>query len=316
MKKFVIVALCIAMLLLGCSGNANTQATANAGSGNGNTGASGNASVGGSGNSGANAGASAGAGTSALGQFTALMDLESNAQWKADYDINTTIGTQHSTMALTQYLKGTSKVRTDVTVSGIQTQSYVIDGTIYSCANVNSAWACYKVSNQTFDAVTQAKADLQKDPSKYTIVADGTMQVAGTTANCFKVSGVQDYDMRTCYSDAGVLLNYKVTGVQQGQSFAYEMTAKDYSASVTDSDFVLPAAAQDIGSMMNGFGAGIGANASASVGGSGVSGDAGAGASVGSGTGYGAGSMCEYCSYLTGDQKAQCLASCGNSGSG
>ena len=220
-------------------------------------------------------------GSSAADQLLSIMGLTQG--WKVSYTINGTNMPSGSTM--TQYIKGTDKIRVDSTAMGTESRSFVLSGKTYSCINQGESWICYKVdSSQSGQNSTNLQNDIQSNPSKYTVTADGSMQVAGVTAACYKVVSV-DGTVRYCVSQEGIPLYIKTTGSTQGVSYESELTATSYSTSVSDSDFQLPATPQDIGSMTGG----------------------------GSGSG-GAGSACAYCNYLSGDQKTQCLASCSQAG--
>ena len=111
---------------------------------------------------------------------------------------------------------------------------------------MGGAWTCFKFSMAGQDSSAGAKEEVESNPQKYNIVADGTMQVAGVIANCFKLGDVQGFAIRYCYSAEGVPLYYKTTGTAEGKSFEYEMKAKSYSTSVPDSEFELPASPQEL----------------------------------------------------------------------
>lgn len=275
MRGLLFVSLAVAMLLFGCAGEQPKAPSQPAGgaaaqpTGGAGTGAP-PAATGGT-----------GAGTqqsSALDDFTRFLGLKSGAQWKAAYSSTTKLDGASTLSEMTQYVKGASMMRTDLSAAGQQIRSYLIAGIAYVCSSQDgSSWTCMRVESANDDANAQAKDDVENNPAQYAIVADGTMQIAGATAICFKTKVEGTMDMRECFSSEGVPLYYKTTGVSDGKQVEYEMAATSYSTSVPDSDFVLPAEPTEF--------------------------------AVPSGA---SGNACSYCSYLTGSEKEQCLSSCGS----
>ncbi len=287
MKEFLFVSLIVAMLLFGCAGNQQVQqpkaqpqptggaaAQAQGGAGTETPPAPPAPATGGSGTGTQSSGA--------LDDFTRLIGLKSTAQWKAAYSFTTILAGASTSSEMTQYIKGATKLRTDLSASGQQIRTYVLSGIVYVCSSEGgSSWSCMKVNSPTDDKSTQSKDDVEKNPSKYAIVADGTMQIAGATATCFKTTVEGTGDMRECISAEGVPLYYRIVGVSEGKAMEYEMKATSYTTSVSDSDFQLPAAPTELTVPSGGSSGGAGGNA------------------------------CSYCSYLTGSQKDECLSSCG-----
>lgn len=200
-------------------------------------------------------------------------------QYMVAYDVVASAGGEQMESQMTEYIKGTDRIRIDSTYSGIESRTYLMDDAYYSCTSQTGAWTCMKIANQE-QGTTQAMDDMQSNMGDYQVVADGTMQVAGVAATCYKVTGPNLEHYRSCHSSEGVPLYIKMQSTSMGQSYTTEMTATSYSASVSDSEFVLPAEATEL-----------------PTGGAGAAG----------------GDLCSYCSYLTGDDKASCLASCGGS---
>ena len=208
--------------------------------------------------------------------------MRDTLQYKVTYDIvSISDGTQTS-VQMTQYIKGTNKMRMDSTYSGIESRTFVLDKVMISCSQQQGAWTCLKLASQE-DKSTQATDSIESNMSDYTVVADGTKQVAGTTANCFKVTGKDVQNYRYCVSSDGVPLYMKMEGTSEGHAYSQEMTATSYSKAVSDADFVPPATPTEMPALPSGYGS---ANAS------------------------GSGDACSYCSYLSGSDKDQCLASC------
>jgi uncharacterized protein YcfL len=161
------------------------------------------------------------------------MKMKANIQWKAVYDISAA----GKSYEMTQYIKGLKRFRTDMSLQGMESRTYMVDDVYSSCTKVMDKWNCFKIDVPKQDESDKA---IQSNPTDYTIVADGTMNVAGTTAKCFKVTGLKiEGTFRYCYSNEGVLLYTKMQTAQA----TTEMTAKSYTTSVSDSEFVLPAEA-------------------------------------------------------------------------
>ena len=294
MRYFIIMAVVCAMLLFGCTGQAATPNTQQAGQqpgGQPQAGApqqpqapSGQANgtplQGGQQTGQQTAGAQEQPSTtSASDEFASILGLRSTLQYKVAYDVATEAAGQQMSVQMSQYIKGLSKMRTDSTYSGIESRTYLLDKTFYTCTK-QAAWNCMKMAVQEEQGSTQAMDNVQSNISDYQVVADGTMQVAGVTATCYKVTGKDIEYYRSCHSPEGVPLYIKMQTSAAGQSSTTEMTASSYSTSVPDSDFVLPAAATELPTAGAGAAGAVGIDA------------------------------CSYCSYLTGSSKDQCLASC------
>ena len=298
MKQFLVIALVTAVLLLGCTGQAGAQANAGANAGaqgqqsaNGQQPPAGSnqqpAENGAGANAGAqaNAGANAQAGASASDQLAAIFGLKGALQYKVAYDIVTASDGTQTSMQTTQYVKGTNKLRMDSVYSGVESSTFIVDKVIISCSQSEGAWSCFKLSSQE-DATVAATEDIESNINDYVVVADGTMQVAGTTATCYKVTGKDIAYYRYCASSDGVPLYVKMEGTSSGKAYSTEMTATSYSKVVSDSDFTPPATPTELPAIGGGI-----------TGGAGASGGAG-------------GDLCSYCSYMTGSDKEDCLASC------
>ena len=284
MKQFLLIALVAAMLLLGCAGSSappaqqpaaqNNQQSANgqqppAGS-NQQPAASNNvpAVV----NNQPPATQPSGSPLDDL-----LATLQHGGSWKVTYSITGT--NMQTALQISQYVKGTDKIRNDMAVQGMESRTYILGNDAYTCTSQQGSWTCYKYTGamQAYGSADISKG-LEADSSKYTVTADGTMQVAGTTATCYQVVS-SDGTSRYCVSAEGVPLYVKSTSKD---NTVMEMTATSYSASVSDADFTLPATPTELPTVPNG--------------GAGASGDA-----------------CSYCSYLTGQQQTDCLSSCSSS---
>ena len=151
--------------------------------------------------------------------------------WKVVYDV--TAGSA-SSYEMTQYLKG-SNIRTDMTASGMQARTYMVSGKVSSCVLAGTKWMCTDMTAQMGNTTSDLSQQLQSEQAKYTITADGTESIAGTTATCYKIVSSDGTD-RYCISPEGVPLYIKTSA--EGSEMV--MQAKSYSTSVADSDFALP----------------------------------------------------------------------------
>ncbi len=236
--------------------------------------------------------------SSAIDEFSKLVGMKGTAQWMAEYNARSTAMGQVQTYVMTQYIKGTDRYRADTAVSGYKSRAFGLSGEFYSCTSMDGAsWTCYKLGNQNSDNTTKSREDVEKNPVKYNLEADGTMEVAGSTASCFKAT-IEQGTARYCYSPLGILLYYKMSGTGR-YPVDFEMTATKFSTDVPDSVFNLPAEAKTMPVAGGSMGGGAGSTGSSGS---------------GSGTAGSSGDVCAYCNYLSGSQKEQCLASCGSAG--
>ncbi|VVB99945.1 Uncharacterised protein [uncultured archaeon] len=242
MKQFLMVALVAALLLFGCAGSAPQQPATG---GNNNVPPAPPAGQ----NNNMPPAPPAGNGTQASGQqpsasaFDALLSaLKSASGWKVSYTITMT-GSQPTYM--TQYVKGTEKIRMDISAEGTETRTYMLGKDSYTCMN-SGGWTCFKFSNAVSgnDAIGLEQG-MESDSAKYTVTADGTMLVANVPVTCYKVTST-DGTSRYCVSAEGVPLYIQTTSSQNGVAYVTEMTATAYTPSASDSDFTLPAAAQEM----------------------------------------------------------------------
>ncbi|MEM2137849.1 MAG: hypothetical protein QW568_02070 [Candidatus Anstonellaceae archaeon] len=272
MKSLILVSLVCAMLIFGCTGEQKQQAPSNNAGGGQPKGDSG---------AGENSGGSQASQPekSPLDSLLGLFGL--NSGWKATYELSGT-GMQ-GVSEMTQYVKGIGKIRIDATASNIELRTYFLGSDMYSCTKQGS-WGCLKFSVPKTEQTDSSqlsydlKNKLKENAAKYSVSADGTMQVAGVTATCFRVTS-DEANVRYCVSPEGVPLYMLTTAKSEGKNAEFLMKAKSYSTSVSDSDFALPA--EPIEFTLP--------------------------SALGNGSDFEA---CSLCSYLDGDEKAKCLASC------
>ena len=220
--------------------------------------------------------------SSATKALTDIFGMQGKLQWKIAYNVDTQASGQKVSSKMTQYIKGQGKVRVDMDTQGIAVESFIVDGTVTSCTKMNDAWNCYKTAvKDTQKSAQDTQKDIAKNPADWTIAEDGTMEVAGVTAKCYKtVSTKQGYTARYCYSPEYAPVYMKV----EAKDYTSEMIATSFSKSVSDSDFTPPAEAKELAAMTGPTGA--------------PKGSAG-------------GDPCAACEQVPSQYRDQCLKSCG-----
>ena len=209
----------------------------------------------------------------ASSEFINLLSGKANLEWMIDYDVSSKVQDKTVQTKMTQYFKGEKKIRTDVAAQGIKSRSYLVNDVLTICTKNQGSWNCFK-SDVKKDNVADTEKDIKQNSGKYNIVADGTKTVAGTSTKCYKVVGdTKGINMRYCFTSDGIPLYM----LMESSDFMTEIIATRYSKSVSDSDFEMPAGAQTQSMPSPG----------------------------------GSSDPCSACSYLTGQQKDSCLATCG-----
>ena len=203
-----------------------------------------------------------------------LFSKKASIEWQITYDVKTKAAGTEQKMTMIQYMKGPTKVRSDVTVQGIESRSYFVDNVMTSCSKMQNKWSCFKIEAKKDDAADMEK-NFQSNPGQYTVTADGTKSVAGLTAKCYKiVDSKNSAQTRECFSDDGMPLYI----YYEGSGITSEMTALTYAKAVSASVFTPPVEAKEM--------------------------------SVPTTAGAAQGDACAACDYLSGDMKDQCLANC------
>ncbi len=185
--------------------------------------------------------------------------FSNRVEYMVDYDIVNVENGKSTTSSLTQYIRARSEsdyaFRMDMTTMGTETRIYSQQEKYASCSKTDGAWQCFggEYTEETEDTKVQSsqqEAQELADDQTSTIIRDGTKQVAGVTAECFKVTETDSSHARYCLKDSVPL--YIATYDEKGALFS-ELTAKKYSTRVSDSDFVQPAKTQDIAEMTKGY---------------------------------------------------------------
>ena len=168
------------------------------------------------------------------------------ATYKATYSWTVTVGGQTTTSEQTWYSKG-ANTRFDFSAGpGAAVSMYSIPDGTFICTSAGGTAFCQKAAIEQAFAQNPAAAfavQLQSDPTKFNAAFTGGQTIAGQQAQCYSVKSIAGGafgDVNTCYSSGGVPL--KTTISASGTTMTTEATA--FSTTVSDSDFVLPAAAR------------------------------------------------------------------------
>jgi outer membrane lipoprotein-sorting protein len=182
---------------------------------------------------------------------TSLKDIMTGkvSDYKVTYDMKMTADgeTQESTFGYA--IKGTNKFRWDFYDKDNKATSYAImaDNMYYMCAKQGTETNCFKMQMNEQQTNPDAQLSDYADENKYSPLYSGTKVIAGKTAYCYKVTeATSQYDSEFCVSKEGIMLYAKTTA----QNTISEMTATQYSTSVPDSDFAVPANVQDMSQYM------------------------------------------------------------------
>lgn len=195
------------------------------------------------------AAATAAATTAAGPQITDVLKAGKLSSYKVTYKWTITGGGQTQTSEQTWYYKA-PKARFDFSAGpaagGGTFSVYMLEDGTYLCTGAGGQTFCQKIpAGSGLDANPAASfgLQLQDHPDQFNASFQGTRSIAGQTAQCYGVkalTGSAFGDVTSCYSSTGVPLLTQIKS--QGQEFTMEAT--NFSASVSDADFKLPAAAK------------------------------------------------------------------------
>jgi outer membrane lipoprotein-sorting protein len=165
--------------------------------------------------------------------------------YKVTYKWTIVAGGQTQTSEQTWYYKA-PKARFDFSAGpGSLFSVFTLEDGTYVCTTAGGQSFCQKSPGGSgLDANPAASFGLQfqDHPEQFNASFQGTRSIAGQTAQCYGVKSIAAGafgDVTSCYSSNGVPLLTKMTS--QGQEFTME--ASNFSTTVTDADFKLPAAA-------------------------------------------------------------------------
>ncbi len=167
----------------------------------------------------------------AKGVITGLISGKSPT-YQVSYDVKG----EEELAKMTMYFKN-KNMRYDMVSHGNQVSLFAIDGKMYQCSSMPKM--CVFFGNQSEQPQTGTE-QVEGNIDSYKIAVMPSRQIAGTTAKCFSMANSQG-TAELCYSKEGVPLYIKSTS----DNSTFERTATEYSTSVSDSVFTLPAEPQD-----------------------------------------------------------------------
>ncbi len=161
-------------------------------------------------------------------------------------------------MVMTQYIKG-SRVRTDSSYAGVNSRNYIFEDRFVSCSEIQGAWNCFEVSMDEVDDL-QAGSDpiseeFESGDFSGNIEPLPDRVIAGVNAKCFSVTshltivGEDTEHVYTyCYSAQGIPL------LMEDNTGSWRLIATEFSTSVPDSVFELPAEPGSFDDMIGAWG--------------------------------------------------------------
>jgi hypothetical protein len=175
-----------------------------------------------------------------LGDF--FSTLSPNLEYKVKYDVKTTSGNKTTSMIQTMALKGKNSM-VSIESKSMSSSVYTIDGKSYTCTISGNNKMCFESPGSTSQTDTTVKKnnDLRENWKNYNVASKGTRTIAGKPAICFSYS-VSGNTVENCLSQEGVPVYMKMSA----SNVEAEYTATEYSASVSDSEFELPAEPQKL----------------------------------------------------------------------
>ncbi len=186
---------------------------------------------------------------SPLEQLGNLLTRSATLEYKVNYEI-----ASEETSQMTMYLKGmgeNQKLRVQSTVNENEINAYMLGKSMYVCTKSEGMHSCFKMmktkDNDPSSAVNLGftKEDLSLPSMK--ITPDGTYEVSGMIAPCFKIQKDEEPIQRVCMTMDGAMVYYESTIDDK----TTVVRALSYTKTVPDSDFELPAGAEitDVSSM-------------------------------------------------------------------
>lgn len=177
--------------------------------------------------------------------------LRQGAQYKVTY------ASQITGIApdLTTYYVKPPNIRVDQSMGGTPSMSiYILGGKSYACMEDESGIACVdastipEVEGMADMFASQINADpIEANQGQFAISQAASRPVLGIATTCFMASSDNgNAQTESCYSPQGVLLYQRTlsTLVDTGEPIESIKQATEYSTSVSDSVFVLPAEPQ------------------------------------------------------------------------
>jgi len=134
------------------------------------------------------------------------------------------------------------KLRTDNTVQGMETRSYMINEEFTSCSKSDGDWTCNKLSLQEEDEADEMQDLVKEKPEDFKVTKVSGRTIAKTKTECYKITSDEDAELEYCFSKEGVPLYVNM----ESKGMSSEQKATSYSLSVSNTDFNIPATAKEI----------------------------------------------------------------------
>lgn len=182
------------------------------------------------------------------GEGAKLSDILSKRthEYMVKYKIESSANGVKNSNTVSWYIKGNDKMKWNVESAEGSATYYKIGNEAYMCSKTDGKETCLKMDIP--EQTNSPEKDLNSiaDETKYSTIFSGTKTIAGAVAFCYEVTlktganaGVKS---ESCISKEGIPLYTKVETAQVTST----MEATEFSTSVADSEFVVPAGAQDL----------------------------------------------------------------------
>jgi outer membrane lipoprotein-sorting protein len=189
-----------------------------------------------------------GSGDSFADKFADFAGKKWKLEYTVEYGMTSKSGGQTQSMAMTQYFGGEGKIRSDITVEGRESRTFILSDGIYMCTFDQGKWMCLTFG--TPDEAeqqdnTMAFQDVEKAPDNYNIAYKGTKSIAGAMTYCYGIT-MPTGTMEECFTKEGIPLYMYV----KSADYESTMEAKSFKKSVSSGDFKLPAEPVDMQDMI------------------------------------------------------------------
>ena len=152
------------------------------------------------------------------------------------YYVNYTLVSSEATGTLKQWIKN-DKIKQESSFSEVSSTMYYVDNKMTVCTSADGEEMCFAQPNANLKSTGVDTAKDNADIWAAKVSLDTPRTVAGTLATCFKVTET-DYTYKYCFSTDAVPLFTEIVNSQGTTT----LTATEYSKTVDDSVFTVPAA--------------------------------------------------------------------------
>ena len=162
--------------------------------------------------------------------------MSAAVEYQANYDLTAVADGKSVQSSLVQYVKVASassyKYRMDTSYEGIESRTFALDKTYTTCTQYSGKWTCFTPQSGSEPTTPQAQAS-----EASSVTTDGTMSVAGVTADCYRASTSQGAARYCLYQNIPLYIKT----MDKSGTLVSEMKATSYKTTVADSVFTLPA---------------------------------------------------------------------------